>query len=125
VAFAQKEYLVAQHHYVEALKLSLEGQFTPIMLDVLVGIAELLIQIQHQEMALDITTRLLQHPASSKDVQNRATLLLSTYEDNPLAHGDSGAGTNENNTELTIDKVANKILKFISAPLAAQPALSF
>jgi len=84
LAYEQSNYAAAQRYYSEALQQGLTEQFMPEVLDVLAGVAELMAKMQRLEIARDIATCLLQHPAGSKDTQNRAGQLLSRLSTQPL-----------------------------------------
>jgi tetratricopeptide (TPR) repeat protein len=111
LAFAQADYATARRCYFEALQLSREGQFFSNMLDVLAGVAELMVMAQLPEIALEIAAFLLQQPASSKDAYNRASLLLSGLSPQPLAEQ---AAIDCSTPGKSVDELAGKVLGWLS-----------
>ncbi|HXV43248.1 MAG TPA: hypothetical protein VEC96_09310, partial [Anaerolineae bacterium] len=82
VACELGDYQAAGDYFGESLKMALDIQAMPSVIDALVGLASLLIKTGNteQEQALEILALALSHPASSRDNQDRAAVLLAELE---------------------------------------------
>ena len=73
-------YQAAQEYFHAALKLAGDIQAAAATLDVLIGLAGLLAKGGELQWAVEILALTLNHPASSREVQNRAASLLNELE---------------------------------------------
>jgi predicted ATPase/DNA-binding XRE family transcriptional regulator len=67
--------LEAENYFLDGLKLALEAQTLPLALDALVGLALLRLKAGAVEPALELSSHVLQHPASSEEARARALAL--------------------------------------------------
>jgi tetratricopeptide (TPR) repeat protein len=77
ISCALGEYQEAWRLFQSALKLALANRVTPKVLDVFAGVAELWLKEEKTQRALEILVLIVNHPASSKENQDRAVRLLS------------------------------------------------
>jgi predicted ATPase/DNA-binding SARP family transcriptional activator len=95
---ALADYPAAKQYFLAALQLAIEGQITPIALDALVGLATLLVRQPAvsenlsglpdltglgstvKERAVELLVLVLNHPASSHEVKDKAQRLLAKLE---------------------------------------------
>lgn len=70
------QYQAAKATFDDALKLAMEIKATPLAMEVLLGMAALLIETDQSEQALKILALVFKHPASSRDTQDKAAHLL-------------------------------------------------
>jgi tetratricopeptide (TPR) repeat protein len=82
VGSALGQYQAAKATFDEALKLAMDIKATPLALEVLLGLAGLLIKTDQSRQALDILELVFKHPASSRDTQDKAAHLLPALEQN-------------------------------------------
>lgn len=83
VVYELGESELAGEYFRESLKLAMNIQALPGAIDALVGLASLLLKadkMEQGEQALEILTLALNHPASSRDNQDRAARLLAEVE---------------------------------------------
>ncbi len=71
------EYQAAWRLFQTALKLALANRVMPKVLDVFTGVAELWLKEEKTQRALEVLALIVNHPASSKENQDRAVRLLS------------------------------------------------
>jgi tetratricopeptide (TPR) repeat protein len=72
--------LEARRIYLEGLKIALEAQATSLILDNLVGLAELQAQAGEAEEAFALSQKVLEHSASTFDARLRAGIVSSATE---------------------------------------------
>jgi predicted ATPase len=77
VAYAQGEYDEAQKYMYEALKMTQETYAAPMALDVLAGLANLLMAEGHPERAVELLTLSRSHAASEQETRDKANHLLT------------------------------------------------
>lgn len=70
----------AAEHFRQAIRLSLDAQAFLIALNAFVGLAEVYTQEDKAESALEITIRVMEHPASSQDARTNAKLIQRNIE---------------------------------------------
>lgn len=80
VACALEDYPSAKIYLNDALKKAMDIEAAPLVLDVLLGVATLLTTTGEPKRALEILALLLTHPASSRETQDKAALLLAELE---------------------------------------------
>ena len=82
VRYAQRALEEAHQHYQEALQLASEIQAVPVELDALAGLTAIWISKNDisSEQACELASLIVHHPASTKDVKDRAEQLLSKQE---------------------------------------------
>ena len=77
VAFAQGKYQEARQYLYEALKLTQDMNAAPMMLDILTGLAHLLVVDGQKERAIELLIFPLNHAASKKETKIKAHRLFS------------------------------------------------
>jgi hypothetical protein len=81
VATAQHDYAAARDHYLQALATSADNNETPLVLEILVGIARLLgMHEGWPEKARELATLVLENPASDQATRDSAEKLLTELE---------------------------------------------
>jgi tetratricopeptide (TPR) repeat protein len=80
VAVAQGDYPAAQHQFQQALQIAAEIQFVPLILAVLVGVAELWLRAGRVERGLELLTLTGSHPAGDPQLKAKVQHLLKRYE---------------------------------------------
>ncbi|MDQ4077268.1 MAG: tetratricopeptide repeat protein, partial [Chloroflexota bacterium] len=76
-ACAREAYRTALSYFHEALSISAEIEYLPLTLSILVGIGDLLLGIGRVEQSVEVLALIRQHPASGRDVCERAEGLLA------------------------------------------------
>lgn len=77
VAFAQGKYQQAEQYLYEALKMTQEMRATPMTLDILTGLAQLLAEEGQAERAIELLVIPLNHTASKQETKEKAHRLLA------------------------------------------------
>jgi len=93
----------------QALKLALDIQAIPLVMDTLVGWAALLVKGGQVEQALEILALTLSHPASSRENQDRAARLLAELE--PQLPKEAGQTKQTRDRTRTLEMMVKKILR--------------
>ncbi|MCK6623745.1 MAG: tetratricopeptide repeat protein [Anaerolineae bacterium] len=70
----------ARRIFLQALQMALEVQAIPLALDALIGLAYLQAQTGEAEQALELSTYVLHHPASTQETKDRAGRLVAELE---------------------------------------------
>jgi ATP/maltotriose-dependent transcriptional regulator MalT len=78
-ACAQGDYQVAQQQFHQALHIATEIQFFPVVLSILTGVAELMLQTGQPEQGKELLSLVLYHSASDHETKTRAQNLLAQY----------------------------------------------
>jgi ATP/maltotriose-dependent transcriptional regulator MalT len=112
VAVAQGDYPVAQHQFQQALQIAAEIQFIPLILSVLVGVAELLLRAGRVEHGLELLTLAGSHPAGDYQIKATVQHLLKRYEVDDLAESESGPGGDLQNV---IEVIQNELAVLVQA----------
>jgi tetratricopeptide (TPR) repeat protein len=108
LAAAQGNVAEAQRHFHSALQTASQIGFTPVLLSILVGVAEFLLQNKRKGLALTILHSVKQHRSSNAGTLQRAAQLL--------ANAGEGAAT-ANDGEADLDTLVTRLL----VELAIQP----
>lgn len=74
------EYQESRKHFREALRIGMEIRATPLILDILTGLADLLAKEGKVEQAWELLNLARQHPATENQVKDRAAHLLAELE---------------------------------------------
>jgi DNA-binding NarL/FixJ family response regulator len=74
---AQGDYAAASAYFHQALKIAADIHWTPLILEILTGISDLLLQTDEGEQAVELLTLVTQHAAAEPPTQHRAELLLA------------------------------------------------
>jgi predicted ATPase len=109
VAAAVGQYPAANATFADALKLAMEIEATPLAMEVLLGMAGLLIKTNQSDRALDILELVLKHPASSRDTQDKAAHLLTELEPQRPAEAIKKPGAT--NQIKTLESVVEALLQ--------------
>lgn len=80
VAIGQQQFAQAQTHLHDALQAALSINYRPVLIALLVDIAELLWQTGQGEQSLGLLTFVLQHPAGEHETKTQAKEKLATYK---------------------------------------------
>ena len=91
VAVAQGDYPAAQHQFQQALQIAAEIQFVPLILSVLLGVAELLLRAGRVERGLELLTLTGSHPAGDYQIKAKVQHLLHRYKVDDLPEIESGS----------------------------------
>jgi tetratricopeptide (TPR) repeat protein len=76
----QGAYTEARNCFLDSLKMAMEVQAVPAILDTLVGLAGVQAKEGAMEQALELLTHILSHPASSREMKDRAERLRTELE---------------------------------------------
>jgi ATP/maltotriose-dependent transcriptional regulator MalT len=107
VAVAQGDYPAAQRQFQQALQIAAEIQFVPLILSVLVSVAELLFRAGQIERGLELLRLTGSHPASDYQLKVKVQNLLERYKVDELAEMDSGpVGDLQNVIEVIQNELA-------------------
>jgi predicted ATPase/DNA-binding SARP family transcriptional activator len=109
VACALGDYQAAGDYFDQSLQMALDIQAMPGVIDALVGLASLLIKTgdAKQEQVLEILALALSHPASSRDIQDRAARLLAELQPHLPPGAIKAIQTEQTNT---LEMIAQKML---------------
>jgi tetratricopeptide (TPR) repeat protein len=77
VAYDLGEYQAAKHYLLEALKTTQQHHATPLTLDILTSLANLLIDEGQTQQAMELLAFSLNHTASKKETRDKADRLLA------------------------------------------------
>ncbi|MCQ3978027.1 MAG: hypothetical protein DPW09_31765 [Anaerolineae bacterium] len=102
VAVAQGDYPAAQRQFQQALQIAAEIQFVPLILSVLVSVAELLFRAGRIERGLELLTLTGSHPAGDYQLKAKVQHLLKRYEVDDLVEIESGTVGNLQNVIAVI-----------------------
>ena len=114
VAFAQGKYQQAEQYLYEALKLTQEMQATPMTLDILTGLAQLLAEEGKTERAIELLVFPLSHTACKKETKEKAHRLISKLT--PVLPTQVLEMAQATSTADTLEQVVAKILNEKTAP---------
>jgi tetratricopeptide (TPR) repeat protein len=104
------DYQAAGDYFGQSLKMALDIQAMPSVMDALVGLASLLIKTgdAEQEQVLEILALALSHPASSRDIQDRAARLLAELQ--PRLPAGVAKAIQTRGQGSTLEAIAQKML---------------
>jgi ATP/maltotriose-dependent transcriptional regulator MalT len=107
VAVAQGDYPAAQRQFQQALQIAAEIQFVPLILSVLVSVAELLFRAGRIERGFELLTLTGSHPAGDYQLKAKVRRLLKRYEVDELVEIASGpVGNLQNVIEVIQNELA-------------------
>ena len=98
----------ARAYYLDALPLAIQAQAMPIVMDSLLGLAQLDMKIDHPEGAYELCNFVLKHPASTEDARDGACRLLRTLE--PCLTVEQIKMLQERGNTQSLESIANKLL---------------
>lgn len=106
---------IASTCFHEALEILISSQFTPIILEILVGLATLRVQQQaltpnQSEILLTLATLVFNHPASNRQTHNNAARLLAELDTAGLPREIITAAKEQAQT-MTLEAMAEQILR--------------
>ena len=90
VAAAQGDVAEAQRHFHTALQTASQIGFTPVLLSILTSVAEFLLPLDRQELALTVLHLVNRHPSSHAGTLQRAAHLLAAHDDTASAQDGNG-----------------------------------
>ena len=79
------DYKQAQQQFQAALEMALANRVMPKVLEVFAGVAELWLEHNKRKQALEALSLVANHPASNKEIQDKAVHMLSELSSQPLA----------------------------------------
>jgi DNA-binding CsgD family transcriptional regulator len=97
VAVAHGDYPAAQQQFQQALQIAAEIHFVPLILSVLVGVAELLLRAGRVERGLELLTLTKSHPAGDYQIKAKVQHLLKRYEVSNLPEIEPGLASDLQN----------------------------
>ena len=106
---------VARPHFQQALQITTEMQFVPLMLSILIGVAEMLLQTERVDSGLELLALALQHPAADRETQDRAQKCLDAYR--PQVPVDLFAQATQRGQTATLETLIPTIQATLSAPI--------
>lgn len=77
---AQEKFTEAEQSFLEALALAREAKVTPVILDSMLGLADLRVREGSLEAALPVLSHILQHPAASQKTKDQVERLCAQVE---------------------------------------------
>lgn len=80
IAWANSEYETARQYFQEALQIATEIQFVPLLLSMLLGSGELLLETNRAAPGLELLALVRRHPASERETKERAERCLTHYQ---------------------------------------------
>jgi len=112
----QDEFEAAQRCFAEAIALAREAQATPIVLDAVTGEAERLARANDRAAARNLLVHILDHPAATQAVRDRARRLLERLPDSaPVAdHAGDLAGPNSPSFDRLLDDLLTRGLHSVT-----------
>ncbi len=122
-------YEAARDYFQEALQIAVDAQIIPLLLSILAGIGELLIESGQHERALDVLHLIRHHPASDEQTKERVQQRLADWRAR-VAGGTSADATKDRGgvaLEGTVAKVQADLAALEASPdrsgrLRSQPA---
>lgn len=125
VMFAQDDVAQAQRYYKDALQVAISIGYQPVLLGLLVSIAELLWEIGQQKRAIVLLTFAIHSPTTDHETQQKAqSLLAKTIQKNissTLLATATVKGKASKLTVLTTDTLNQLSLPFVTAASEASP----
>lgn len=107
VAVAEGDYPAARHQFQQALQIAADIQFMPLLLSVLISVAELLLRTGPIERGLELLTLAGSHPACDYLIKAKVKNLLHRYKVDHLPKIESGlAGDLQNVIEVIQNELA-------------------
>jgi ATP/maltotriose-dependent transcriptional regulator MalT len=107
VACERREYEAAQQHLHQALQITAEMQFVPLMLATLLSAAELLVRIGQVDRGIELATLVFNHSGSEHETKERAQSSLLRYQ-----------------AEFGADPMASATPNYAVAPLEVRQTIS-
>ena len=98
----------AQRHFHEALQIATEINFVPLMLNILIGIAELWLITGYASAGVELLVMVARHPSSDRETKERADRSLDKYRANLPAP--ALAEAKQRGRQLTLEATANATL---------------
>jgi predicted ATPase/DNA-binding CsgD family transcriptional regulator len=130
VAVAHGDYPAAQQQFQQALQIAAEIHFVPLILSVLVGVAELLLRVGRVEGGLELLTLTSSHPAGDYQIKAKIQHLLKRYEVSNLPEIEPGLASGlQNVIEVVQNELAasfqaeGQIISSAPPPDAPRPAI--
>jgi ATP/maltotriose-dependent transcriptional regulator MalT len=80
IAWATGEYETTRLYFQEALQIATEIQFVPLLLSILLGSGELLLETNRAGPGLELLALVRHHPASERETKERAEQCLTHYQ---------------------------------------------
>lgn len=107
MAVAQGDYPAAQRQFQQVLQIAAEIQFVPLILSVLVSVADLLLRAGRIERGLELLTLAGSHPSGDYQLKAKVQHLLKRYEVDELVEIESGpVGDLQNVIEVIQNELA-------------------
>jgi tetratricopeptide (TPR) repeat protein len=108
IAAVQGNVAEAQRHFHSALQTASQIGFTPVLLSILAGVAELLLQSNHKALALTVLQMVKGHRSSNAGTLQCATHLLATYSDGAVTQ--DGASEEAQESQAVLNGVVTRLL---------------
>lgn len=105
----------AQEYYKQALQLAIQFQFAPVILDVFVGAAGLLVQVAAPEQAIELLALAAHHTASNHETQERARRQLA--ELSAVLSSNEVTVAKERAQALDLHETAQRLIETLSNPV--------
>jgi predicted ATPase len=119
-ACALEDFYAASNFYEEALQVTVDMQFVPLTLSILVGVCELMRSVGQPERGVELLSMVLDHPAADGETKVRARRCLSRYQTElaPEAFAEATRRGNSDDLEAIIAAVVRDLSTLGEAPQA-------